>query len=269
MASAPKIEENTEAVGDTAADTATNDVRDTPEVEALAGQMGWKPRDQFKGDESQWRPASEYILTEREISRTRKDQLKRIEDNMARLNGAHERQMVRALAEQERELRLQHEQAIEDNDKDAVRAAERGLREIERQRNENGPEARFASENPWYNKDEEATAYAVSISQRLAGQGKSVDEQLKAAAEGVRKRFPELFEEGEAEKPKPKPQPGVHAPQGRNPIRGSRQDFETMPAEARAACERNEQLFEKKFGQKPADTRKQFVADYWQNVGGA
>lgn len=264
MATAPQVDET--PVEDRAPDPA-NEVQDTPEVQALAEKMGWKPREQFKGDETQWRPASEFILTEREISRNRKDQLKRLEDSVSRLNSAHERQMQRALAEQERELRLQHEQAIEDNDKEAVRAAERGLREIERQKTEVGPEARFAAENPWYNKDDEATAYAVSISQRLAGQGRSVEDQLKAAAEGVRKRFPELFDD--AEKPKPKPQPGVHAPQSRAPLRGSRQDFDTMPAEAKAACERNEKLFEQKFGKKPADTRKQFVADYWANVGGA
>lgn len=271
MATAPEID-NDQASGDDTAHDAANDVHDAPEVEALAEKMGWKPKDQFKGDETQWRPASEYILTEREISRSRKDTNKRLEDTVARLSAAHERQMARALSEQEAKLREQYDQAIEDGDKAGVKAAERGLREIEAERADNSPEKRFAADNPWYGKDDDATAYAVAISQREAAKGASVDDQLKAATAGVRKRFPELFEEGESEtalKPKVKAPPSVHAPQSRITQRGPRTDFDSMPADAKSACERNEKLFEQKFGKKPADTRKDFVRDYWANVGGA
>ena len=41
-----------------------------PSVEELAQRMGWKPKEQFRGDPDKWRPADEFILQGHEIQRS-------------------------------------------------------------------------------------------------------------------------------------------------------------------------------------------------------
>lgn len=61
--------------------------------------------------------------------------------------------------------------------------------------------------NPWFGQDEEMTATALGLHEKLKRNGVIIgsDEYYKRIDETMRKRFPEQFEEPEVEKPAPEP----------------------------------------------------------------
>jgi len=164
-------------------------------VDALASEMGWKPLDQWQGDKTKWRPADEYVRATVNINKSLAKDQKAMRDQierMARTSAAVvEQQVIERLAAAE----ARFADAVESGDVAAAKAATNAIKRIEATAPQPASaEDEFAAANPWYGKDDEATAHAVSVSQRLAQQGRSIPEQLEAAAESVRKRFPELFD---------------------------------------------------------------------------
>jgi hypothetical protein len=230
------------------------DLKASPQsIEDLAADLGWKPQDQYKGDPAKWRGAVEFIRAGQDIGNHLRKKTDALADKVERLVRTSAATTERMLREQEAELVAKFEQAVEDGDKTAAAKATRDLAAIDRQREASNPEADFARENPWYEKDDEATAYAVGISQRLAAQGKSVEDQLKAAAEGVRKRFPELFED---EKQKSRQAPNVNAPGTRQAAPQKREKSAAdLPRDVRAAGEEFVKMAE-------AKGRKYTIEDY-------
>lgn len=241
-------------------------------VEQLAVKMKWKPKDQYTGPEGKWKPAEEYILAERDISQGLKDTVKGLKDTVDRLAATSTRQTERALKLQADEINARWEKAVEDGDKGAAAAAQREMASLEKAvvTDLGNPEEEFARSNPWYGKDDDATAYAQAISQREANKGKSVAQQLEAASAGVRKRFPELFDDAEpAPKPGAKPPPGVNAPNSR--ASGGRRGttFADLPAEAKAAANRFADLYKQRFNTDPEVSKAEYAKDYFANIGAA
>lgn len=240
-----------EHVDDVQADA---DVKASPQsIEELAAELGHKPLDKFKGDPAKWKDALTFIRDGQDIGnhlRKKTDALSEKVERLVRTSAATTERMLR---EQEAELMAKFEQAVEDGDKVAAAKATRELATLDKQREASNPEADFARDNPWYEKDDEATAYAIGISQRLAAQGKSVEDQLKAAAEGVRKRFPELFEE---EKPARRQAPQVNVPGSRQAVPQKREKSAAdLPRDVRAAGEEFVRMAESK-------GRKYTIEDY-------
>jgi hypothetical protein len=236
---------------------------ETITVEQLAEEMGWKPKDAYTGPEGKWKPAKEYVLAERDISRGLKDTVKGLKDTVDRMAATHTRQTERALKQQAEEINSRFAQAVKDGDAAGAAAVAKEMRDLEREAApaSSGADADFARDNPWYGKDEDATAYAIAISQREAARGASVAAQLKAAAEGVQKRFPELFE-GRKE---PKPQPGVSAPTTRAVGVPRAKTFADLPAEAKQAAQRYADLYKQRFGAKVEDSLADYAKDYFAN----
>lgn len=251
-------------IDDTGADDTATAVELT-EAEQIASEMGWKPQADYKGDPDKWKPAKDYILTERDVTKTLKETVKDLKGTVDRMANASAKQTERALQQQAEHYEQMLEQAVEDGDKEAAKQARQGLREAEREieRHASNPEDSFAKDNPWYMKDEDATAYAVSISQREAKKGASVEEQLKAAQEGVRKRFPELFDD-EPKQPQRKA-PEVNAPSSRSTSARKGDGYGDMPPEARRAADDNAELFFRKFKVPVEQTKAQYAKDYFAN----
>ena len=206
--------------------------------DGMAKDMGWKPLDQFKGDPSQWRSAEEFIRGSMTVIGT----LRKKMDTLTRTSAAVTAKM---LDDQRREIEARYDQAIDDGDKVAVRREAKRLADLENQVESisESPEKAFAAENPWYGKNRAATGLAVSISQSLADEGKTVDEQLEAAASEVRKRFPELFDEA----PRRRTAPAVHRPESRSSVASTREpSVADLPKEARAAGEQYVQMVKDK-----------------------
>lgn len=225
----------------------------------LARDMGWIPPDQFKGDPGTFRSAEDYIKHGVQSTKALKRDLKEVKETASRLASTSAKITERALEKQRTELEAAHRKAVEDGDYAAVTRAERDIRTLDAQAADVSPEATFAAANPWYGKDDEATAYAASVSQRLAIQGKSVDEQLEAASSAVRKRFPELFDDAPAA-PR-KLAPPVAAPSSRaSPTGKSAPTFSQLPAQAQAAYAAFAKSMKTSFGQDY--TKEEYLADY-------
>lgn len=242
------------------------------EVEQLAQEMGWRPHKDYTGAPDKWKPAKEYVLAEREYARTMKTTIRSLNDKIDRLAATSTKQTERALKAQADEINARWEKAVEDGDKGAAAAAQREMASLEKAvvTDLGNPEEEFARDNPWYGKDDDATAYAQAISQREARAGKSVAQQLEAASAGVRKRFPELFEGAEpAPKPGAKPPPSVNAPNSRAAGGRKGTSFADLPPEAKAAANRFADLYKQRFNADPEASKAEYAKDYFANIGAA
>ena len=203
-----------------------------PTVEELAAELGWKPKDQWKGAEEEYRDPAEYIKAGQHGKLIK--EVREVKSQMSQLAKTAAATTARMLAEQEAEITARFEQAVEDGDKHAAAQATRDLRQVEAQRAEVviNPETEFKRDNPWYGAEEDATAYAASVSQRELAKGIPFAEHKATVEAAVRKRFPELFEAAPARRQAPL----VAAPSSRTgtPIRREKSEAD-LPAEAKAA----------------------------------
>lgn len=207
------------------------------EVEQIASEKGWKPKDAFAGNEADWKPAGDFLRG----LRTNQDQRRELADLKRSIEGitrAADRQVRREIAERTREIQQQFETAVEAKDTAGAAKAAQAMRDLERDAQPSGEdaEARFQRENPWYGEDEDATAMAIAKAQMVAKRGGSVDDQLKAARDAVHKAFPKLAGAETEEKPQPRA-PALHTPT-RSTTRAPDKSFASMPAAAQAAATR-------------------------------
>lgn len=203
----------------------------------LAQKIGWVPKDQFRGDPNDWKPAEEFILAGRDIQRNTASELKNVREQLEVIG-----RTSASIVEQQVEVRTKEalerfNRAIEDEDPKAALAASKEIHDLAGRKNgadgATGPTPEaltWAQRNSaWFQKDPLATARAVEICDSLARTGvRDHGAQLKAAEEQVRREFPHLFGKAEA-----KPQAGVNAPGNRSPASGNRQKgFSDMPKAA-------------------------------------
>ncbi len=202
-------------------------------LEDLAREMGWSPKDAWRGDPDAWRPAADFLRSTVSVNKSLRAEIKDIKRTIEKTSTAMAEEK---LAKWKAELEAKFEEAVESGDKTAAKQVSAELAKLEQQQGGgDNPEDAFAAENPWYGKDEEATALAQGVSFRLANQGKSVAEQLAAAKAAVEKRFPELFEVT----PKRKAPASVHEPGSRGAgQRSGGQGWNDLPMDVQQQMER-------------------------------
>jgi hypothetical protein len=194
------------------------------DYDAEAREMGWVPKDEFRGPDDNWRPADEFVKRGEEILPIVNAKNRRLEERLEKQERAFEERARRLEAMQQKGLERQKAQfeadqkriaeqkriAVSEADSetyDRLDAEEKSLAppEVEpepAQQTNSDAETEFAGKNPWYNTDPLARSLAIAESQRVAAiPGSTVEQQLKAAEDAVKLRFPEHF-------PKPVPPPG-------------------------------------------------------------
>lgn len=209
-------------------------------IEDLAKEMGWTPKDQFSGPEEAWKPADQFIRDGRDIQRSYRQDIKRLEgqlDNIVRTNGTI---MAQTLKDQAERLTARYNELVEDGKgAEAFKVAQeiQGLQDTARngvappQPGVSTAAADFAAQNSsWFRKDPLATARAIEISNTLAGQGYDEATQLKYARETVEREMPHLFGKGANGA---KPMASVNAPGARGSQRApNEKTFAAMPKAA-------------------------------------
>lgn len=203
---------------------------DTPEIEALAAETGWKPGDQWKGEGHM--SASDYLKHQAARAKDKSDEAKSLSkrlDKMARTSAAI---LERQLAEQRDELEARYADLVAANKPAEARRIAQQIDNLER--TDEDPGADFKARNAsWYEKDDEATALAYGVCEREARKGTDPEKQLEMAEAAVKKRFPELF--GDAA-PARRTAPAVSAPQSRSaPARSRQFTADSLPPEAKKA----------------------------------
>ena len=223
------------------------------QLEARARQMGWTPKDEFKGDPAKWRDANEFVERgEREVPLLRA-QNKRLEAKIGELSTTvremgeyltktEQRAYDRAIAD----LKQQRKDALAAGDGDAFDKADEQLEQLKRdaaakaaqradKKDDGGADpvyTEWESRNPWL-KDAELSDYAEFAAQKLRAGGEKATgaEFLDLVAAKVKAQFPAKFTNPRRE--------SAQAVEGAAPARrGGGKTYADMPADARAACDR-------------------------------
>lgn len=204
-------------------------------IESLATELGWAPKDQFRGNPDDWKPADEFIKAGRDIQRSVSRELKEMKQTVENMSRTSATIVQQTIERQKAELEARYAEAVELGDANAARQIDRQIAQIETARPTAPPSSegqRFAERHAaWFNKDKEATTYAVSRAEHYAGQGLSPARQLAAVEKDMRDIFPDLF-------PAPaKAPPSVAPPPSRTASTTARKkSFHDMPAAAQAAA---------------------------------
>lgn len=182
----------------------------TPEVPAIelrARELGWRPKEEFAGDEDNFVDAKEFVARQplfekiEHQSRELKNVKKTLDALKTHYTKVQEVEYQRALAA----LQANKAEAISEADGQRAVAIEAQIKKAEREFNqireaeqapaENDP-AEFVSwkaKNTWYEKDESMRIFADAIGSRLAKDGMSPPEVLAAVAKKVKAEFPHKF----------------------------------------------------------------------------
>lgn len=160
-------------------------VEDEGPVERAARRAGWTPLEEWKRDPSKWVDAETYLERTTQENENLRDRLKRTgQAAEAAIEEARRIAKEEALAELRAAAKSGDEEA-------AVRAADKVAKT-------SGPDPRtvaWIGRNQWFNADPRAQALAVSVVNARANEGATIEDQLEAAEDEVRKRFPEHFPE--------------------------------------------------------------------------
>lgn len=197
---------------------------DTPEpIVNLAKELGWVPKEEFRGDPQIWKPADQFIRDGRDIQQTTARELRSLREQMERMGQVTSTIIEDKVAERDAYWKSQFNQAVEDGDTEKANAL---LDQRPSPKPANVPDVtvqQWVAKNTWYNADPLAQARAKEVSTQLAHL--PVPEQLAQVERAIRKEFPEHF-------PAPaKPAPGVQTGASRNPNPSNRaKGFAEMPA---------------------------------------
>lgn len=147
----------------------------------VARRLGWVPKEEWKRNPSKWTDAPDYL-----------EERPRVFD---RLKGEAER-TARAAADAIEEDRRRHREEAERKVREAQDPDERvkAARDLAQHTRPHPDAEAWVSRNPWFNSDPNARDLAAAIVNRGAARGLPIAEQLKAAEEEVRQRFPEHFD---------------------------------------------------------------------------
>lgn len=177
-----------------------NDDLDEPqsseEAVKVATLMGWKPKDQWKGDVSGWRPAEEFLAEVPEILSRTRQRANKTQQQLDKVAGL----VAKLTATQRRDMDARHEAAldaaVEAGDTEGAKRILAEIRQTSTQASDDPPAlAAFKVRNEWFEVDPEATAYAIALDGQLAKGGISdPDKHMERVETAVKKRFPELFE---------------------------------------------------------------------------
>ena len=219
---APPLEAAVEATDDQI--EAPEDVTPEATVESLATDMGWKPKDNFQGDDETYVDAATYIRKGEDIKESMRMHLKDNRRKMTALERGiddlkvHNDQVFKVtLAKQQREieeLRSQKREAIEEGDADKVDQIEGQM--LEKYNTMEEPAKRppepptpkeedvsafdgWRNTNPWYNVkgsnggDTDMTTYADRMAELPEYAALPYDRKLASVTQLVKKAFPEKF----------------------------------------------------------------------------
>lgn len=221
------------------------------DVEAKARQYGWRPKEEWKGDDSKWVDAGEFVRRGEEVLPIVKANSAKLEKELERARGEiddmrsafaefrtyHTKTQERAYQAAMRELEQRQARAVEDNDLAGVREATKEIAALTAEisstpaqpaRNDQKLVADFGKDNPWYGVDEDLTAYAHGLN---LPPSMSPEEQLRTIAAKVKAAFPHKFENPNRSAP-------AAVEGGGQPPKRAAKGYADLPAEAKSFCDR-------------------------------
>lgn len=201
-------------------------------LESLAGEMGWRPKEEWKGDPDKWKPAHDFMRATVDVNHKLSNRLKGVEDQLSRVARTSATITEQAVAKERDRLLKEREEAFDAGDREAFQRADQQLAKVQVAPVVPDEAQSFVERNAsWFQKDAEATAWAVNRADELAKTGLGPARQLAIVEREAKAMFPEFFE---AEKPKAKAAP-LNAPGARAAV-STKKGFASLPAEAQKAA---------------------------------
>lgn len=239
---------------------------EAPEDEAR--RLGWRPKEEWKGDTTNWVDAAEYLDRARShpgTIRKLEERLKRQEDAQARSLRAMQATLERQYKDRLAAAEAKRAEALKSYDAEAVDAAHREIAEIQRDAPRQAPAGpppeleTYERDNEWFRnpllRGQAKEAIDVALQRGEVRPGDVVG-QLAYAEQVMRQAYPHLF----AATPRPaSPVDGG----GRIPRPAKRgRGWDDMPA-----AERDFALSAVLPQGATAKDREAFAADYWKEYG--
>lgn len=264
--------EEVEQIDDAAASAANGE--EASSVEDAARRMGWRPKEEYRGDPEKWRPADEFVergLNELPVLRDRyrkldekyakdvgdlKNQVKEMGEVLSEFREFASKGEERAYQRAMRELVAKRDAAVMHADTETFKATQAEIDSLndsvrqtvkEHKKEEVKQPAQTAqavdpyveqwvSENSWFTSSKMLKNAAVAFHTALLedSPGLSLRENLAMVREEVMKRFPEKFENKRRSAPAAVSD-GGSADTSR---RGKGKGYNDLPPDAKAACDR-------------------------------
>lgn len=224
-------------------------------VEEIAAGMGWTPKENWRGPEEKWKPADEFVAATAEINSKVTTKLKTLEEQLSNINRTNAMVTERLLAEQREKLLQERQDAFDMGDADKFSQADAKLNQLQQVAVPVSQPAEVQSfvekHSTWFQKDQEATNWAVRRADQLAKEGLSPARQLAIVERELGTYFPEYAPQTVQPKAKAAPltQPGSRGNTARV------KSFNDLPKEAQEAA----LYFEKK-----GVSRDQYVKSYFE-----
>ncbi len=227
-----------------------------PSMEDRARDMGWRPKEEFKGDESRWVDADTFVKKGEEIlpiikanakkTEAERDALKTematLKKDVAEFRKYHTQTEKRAYERAIRDLEERQAEAVEANDLKSVREITKEIASLSQdvRTDDTGdvyatPDhakavSSWKSENLWFGSDAAMTGAANAIATELERQGVKGADQLVEVAKRIRAEFPHKFENERRKAPA--------AVEGATPPRKAGKTWADLPPEARSTADR-------------------------------
>lgn len=227
-----------------------------PTIEDRAKDMGWRPKEEFKGDDSRWVDAETFVKKGEEIlpilkanakkTEAERDALKAdlasLKNDVAEFRKYHSQTEKRAYERAIRDLEERQAEAVEANDLKTVRSITKEIASLSKdvQTDEAGAPYQtpdhaktlnqWKGENPWFGSDRVMTASANAVADELEIAGVKGAEQLAEVAKRMRAEFPHKFENAARKAPA--------AVEGSTPTRRAGKTWADLPPEARTVADR-------------------------------
>lgn len=249
-----------------------NDVPHETPAEDQARKMGWVPKEEFKGDESNWVSAEKFVERGENHIGLLKKKLENSDKKIAEMHetlkqfGDHHKKTL--AAEQKRhekmvkDLKKQQREAVELGDTNEYDRLEQEIADAEEMAPAEKEKAskkdeipnevtQFIDRNPWFNSDMELNAAAQAMHTALLSSqpGMSLDDNLKETEKRIQQMFPEKFGKKSRQ---PSPVEGATNGSGSG---GKGSGYKDLPPEAKAACDR--------FVSQGMMTKDQYISEYY------
>lgn len=247
-----------------------------PQVEAKAREMGWKPKDEWEGDDSNWMDADKFVernerikeradgIAKAEISRLQRE-VKELSDTIVEFRDYYSKVEQKAQERALAELKRKQREAVETGDTAAFDAVDReieGMAKDVASPEKKAPDSpddapafrEFVSRNDWYNDDIRMTAAANRYGPELVrtkGYGPNDPALYEEVERLVREEFPDKFG-NPARKRAAAVESGNTGPGNK---RGGKKGYADLPPEAKASCD--------KFVKQKLLTKEQYIKDYF------
>lgn len=200
----------------------------------LAEKLGWVPKDKFKGNPDDWKPAEDFILAGKEIQSKTSHELRELRSTIDRMGQTNAAILQERILEEREKAAQFYQRAVDEGDPDGAWRASQAINALDhRMATATQPQVpsvdpsvvEWASKRPWFHNDPLAQQLAVNTAQVYANAGKGTAEQLAAAEREVKRYYPQHFSD--------RGSPSVNSPGGRSAGVSTRgKGFNDMPREA-------------------------------------